>query len=441
VTQVDAGPLRGRQEQLDLLDALIHDCRTTGSGAVVLVEGNPGVGKTGLLRAVGDRARGQGFVVGHAGPGADDQLVPMDLLLAALFDGAPPIASAEERNRLAERADQGYWLHEELRGLLVRAADRSPVLYCLDDVQWADPASLTALRRLAGRLTDHRVLWLVALRPDTGRSEVRGTVEALRRTGAHHLWLAPLVPEAAQQLVDDLAGAPASPALRELAEQALGSPFLLVELMLGLREESLLTLDDGTASVRQRRLPTRLRNGMRERLSRLAPEAQTVARTAAALARRFSVDQLAEVLDRPAATLVAPVEELLAADLFTEAGTMLAYRHDLLREAVRDNLPTTALHALQRGRATGSRRRPAPVRATAGWSDLTPAEVAVVRQVVGGLTNREVAERLFLSPHTVSSHLRHAFLKVGVTSRMQLARSAAGHHPGGTVAVLPLSPA
>jgi DNA-binding CsgD family transcriptional regulator len=55
---------------------------------------------------------------------------------------------------------------------------------------------------------------------------------------------------------------------------------------------------------------------------------------------------------------------------------------------------------------------------------MTAAELAVAQLVAEGLTNREVAERLFVSPHTVSSHLRHVFLKLGINSRVELARRA-----------------
>jgi DNA-binding CsgD family transcriptional regulator len=61
---------------------------------------------------------------------------------------------------------------------------------------------------------------------------------------------------------------------------------------------------------------------------------------------------------------------------------------------------------------------------TNGWEALTASELTVARLVSEGLTNREVAERLFVSPHTVSSHLRHAFSKLGITSRVELARAA-----------------
>jgi DNA-binding CsgD family transcriptional regulator len=73
------------------------------------------------------------------------------------------------------------------------------------------------------------------------------------------------------------------------------------------------------------------------------------------------------------------------------------------------------------------RRLPAERRPTQGWAALTESELAVVRLVADGLTNREVAERLYVSPHTVNGHLRHAFEKLGITSRVALTRIAAQH--------------
>jgi DNA-binding CsgD family transcriptional regulator len=64
---------------------------------------------------------------------------------------------------------------------------------------------------------------------------------------------------------------------------------------------------------------------------------------------------------------------------------------------------------------------------TSGWAALTTSELTVARLVAEGLTNREVAERLFVSPHTVNSHLRHVFSKLGINSRVELARHARDH--------------
>nr|WP_082955206.1 LuxR family transcriptional regulator [Mycobacterium mantenii] len=77
-----------------------------------------------------------------------------------------------------------------------------------------------------------------------------------------------------------------------------------------------------------------------------------------------------------------------------------------------------AIAYAQRGR--GERRRPSN-----GWASLTPTELDVVRLVGEGLTNKDIAARLFVSPRTVQTHLTHVYTKVGVTSRVQLAQEAA----------------
>ncbi len=64
-------------------------------------------------------------------------------------------------------------------------------------------------------------------------------------------------------------------------------------------------------------------------------------------------------------------------------------------------------------------------RSAPDWPELTESEFAVVSLVAQGATNREVAERLYLSPYTVNSHLRHVFTKLGIRSRVELARRAA----------------
>lgn len=78
-------------------------------------------------------------------------------------------------------------------------------------------------------------------------------------------------------------------------------------------------------------------------------------------------------------------------------------------------------------RARGARKRPA-----SGWESLTPTEVAVVRQAAAGLTNPQIAERLFIARATVKTHLSHVYAKLGVRNRSQLAAHAAGRLPPAT---------
>ena len=77
-----------------------------------------------------------------------------------------------------------------------------------------------------------------------------------------------------------------------------------------------------------------------------------------------------------------------------------------------------AVAYVQRGR--GERKRPA-----SGWASLTPTELDVVRLVSEGLSNKDIAARLFVSPRTAESHLSHVYSKLGLSSRVQLAQEAA----------------
>jgi DNA-binding CsgD family transcriptional regulator len=86
-----------------------------------------------------------------------------------------------------------------------------------------------------------------------------------------------------------------------------------------------------------------------------------------------------------------------------------------------------AARVRRRLRELGVRRRVARSQTpVTGWESLTPAEAAVAELAVDGRTNREIAQQLFISPHTVNAHLRHVFDKMGVRSRVELTRKASG---------------
>jgi DNA-binding CsgD family transcriptional regulator len=76
-------------------------------------------------------------------------------------------------------------------------------------------------------------------------------------------------------------------------------------------------------------------------------------------------------------------------------------------------------------RRRGVRRSATALARPSNWPELSDSETSVVRLVAGGATNREVAEQLYLSPHTVNAHLRHVFTKLDIRSRVELARLAA----------------
>jgi hypothetical protein len=222
------------------------------------------------------------------------------------------------------------------------------LLICLDDLQWADSGTLAAMRSLPGQLADLPIVWMMALRPEGASGGVLAVAEHVRQLGSHRLDLGPLGMEAIEQVVADLLAAEADQNLFDVAAHTDGNPFLLVELLRGLRDEGRLRFDADRVHLVGTQLPARLRQSMRVRLGYRSPAAQQLAGVAAVLGRGFTHDQLAAMLEQSATALLAPVEELLGAGLITEDGQRLAFMHDLIREAVLETLPASSRRALQR---------------------------------------------------------------------------------------------
>src|SRR4029077_10722828 len=228
-----------------------------------------------------------GVRVGLGAIDARDQGVPMSAFVAALFDRPEPLVDPGARGELHYAPEQRYWLLDELEVLLEQTALRAPVLLCLDDMQWADRAGLTALRTLPVRLADPPIMWLFAFRAVPAASELRAAVESLDVISATTLVLNALDPKAAAQIAADIFGAEPNPALLELAARAEGSPFLLVELLRGLQEDGLVEVEAGQAAPVANRLPARFTDNMRERLDRLSDPARKAVSVASVLGPKF----------------------------------------------------------------------------------------------------------------------------------------------------------
>jgi DNA-binding CsgD family transcriptional regulator len=161
------------------------------------------------------------------------------------------------------------------------------------------------------------------------------------------------------------------------------------------------------------------------------------------------VPSLAAIAAHASGLLDGDVDKLSAAvSLFERSPRMLAIAaawEDLGLAHQRQGAAESAIEALTRAlvlfaragatqdsarlrsslRALGIRRRvPTAEKPVAGWAAMTKSELAVAELVANGLTNREIAERLFVSPHTVNTHLRHVFAKLQVNSRVDLTRLA-----------------
>src|SRR3984957_17035691 len=117
-----------------------------------------------------------------------------------------------------------------------------------------------------------------------------------------------------------------------------GNPFLLVEFLRGLQDDSVLKYDSGRAILVGDGQPRNHSDGIRGRLARLSRGAGRVATFASSLGLRFTLHDLAAMTSLSVGELVDPVTKLLAADVFIEDGDRLTFRHDIIRETVRAGL-------------------------------------------------------------------------------------------------------
>jgi DNA-binding CsgD family transcriptional regulator len=339
--------VRGRDAELASIGVQLDRVRS-GAGAVVLVEGEAGIGKTRLLEEAARVARRLAFRVGigAAEPGAG--IVELAPLMTALFDGSHPLLERSALRELRSLPEERYWLLQDLQSMLERTALDGPVMISLDDQQWADSGTAAALRALPVRLADLPVAWVLAFRPGQGSPQLLSAIDHLHHSGAERIVLGPLDDAAVAQVAEDVMDAEPDDALLHLAKGARGSPFVLSELLSGLRDEDLIRVVAGQAELVEARMPRRVAVTMRERLRSVSAPAREAATVAASLGRRFSFSDLVSMLDRPPATLLAPVEELIDFGIVVESGDRLAFRHDVTREAVRESVPVSARRALDR---------------------------------------------------------------------------------------------
>ncbi|MFG2835743.1 AAA family ATPase [Streptomyces zaomyceticus] len=393
-------PLRGRAADLAFIEARL-DALDRGEGGIIRVEGPVGIGRSRILAEAAAAARRRGTRVFEGAADPDEQFVPLGPLLDGLLSGEEPLSGADRLRDLATTPGQRFRLLQELGDRLRETARNGPLLVVLDDLQWCDDLTLLTFNTLAAGLSSHAILWLVAVRGGTVPSGVRTTLDRIRQAGAHELALEPLDDRATARITEDVLGAPPGPDVLRLARRAEGVPQLLVELLGALREAVVIV--NGTAGLPAGPPAPRELPAVARRLGQLSVEARELVRTAAAAGGPVTVALLGELLGRSSAALITAVRESLDAGLLTESGDRLAFRHDLVREAVEAGLPLSLRRAL-RGRAAA----PAPGSATAAvrrpgpWAGSAPTDTED-----GGARPRDVTE---------ADRLRTAAAELAVTA-------------------------
>src|SRR5439155_1643413 len=325
-----------------------------GHGAAAVLEGEPGIGKSRMLdRVVAECARQRMRIVRGRAEGLERRLpfaVFHTCLTSPAHDDEEDDGVARLGRGAAAAAEHEFAVTETILDLIDRWCARGPVAIVLDDAQWIDPSSAVVLHRLGRDLAQQPLLLVLATTATRHTEATAGLVRSLVSHGAQPLPLGPLADTAVAGLVAHRLGAPPGPALRELVAGASGNPMYVGELLDALGREDAVRLVDGMAEVVRGtgwQVPRSLVEAIQQRLAFLPRVVRRTLEIAAVLGETLDVNELSTILDTPVVVLSAVVDEAMAAGLLADEGGLLAFRHELIREALAQHQPASVRAALQ----------------------------------------------------------------------------------------------
>jgi DNA-binding CsgD family transcriptional regulator len=377
VAGVESVGVVGRGPELAALRAALDEARE-GRGGIAMLIGEAGIGKTRVAEELMALARASGASVANGSCYEDDaaasfgpwtqvasQVVSTlgrDQLSDRLGAGAAALAEVVPAVRwaLPDREQPAVLSPEETRlrvyeafaGLLLTAPDE-PLVVVLEDLHWADAASLDLLRHLARGFATARLLVVATYRAEELElaHPLARTIGAIERfVHPIRLRLGPLGREDTAALVEALAGGPVGARLRDaIRRETGGNPFFVTEVVRHLREQG-RDLAAGDLTPEELGIPEGVRAALASRLARLSPDTVRVLSVVSAFAGPFEFAVLGPLLGLPDDLLLDCVDEALRARMINAVGTEERYEfaHALVRHALYDDLSPSRKARLHR---------------------------------------------------------------------------------------------
>jgi class 3 adenylate cyclase len=375
VTAMAGAPLVGRRAERQVLDAALKEA-AEGRRRAVLVSGEPGIGKTSLAAASAHQALDQGFVVVY-GRCDEDLHVPYQPwaeALGHLVEHAPAVlldAHVEACGRVlgrvvprlsghvsegpAEASTERHLLFGAVVDLLERVSRWAPLFLLLDDLHWADGATVHLLRHVLAAGEMPLVLVGTFRDSDLGPDhDLTDALAALRREpGVERLPLRGLGDDELLELLERAAGHEMTDdglALRDaLSDETDGNPFFVGEMLRHLSETGAIYLDHLSGrwasgiDLRTAGLPVSIREVVGHRVARLGPETKRVLTMAAVIGRDFDLQLLEAVTEVDADRLVDLCDAAVAAAVLqeTDVPDRYTFAHALIERSLYDELSTS----------------------------------------------------------------------------------------------------
>lgn len=365
----------GRTTEMDWLrTTLLAAC--AGQGSIVLLAGEPGIGKTRIAEEIGRQATEAHAQVlwgrcyeGTSTPAfwpwvqilraylrtqnATGLLPDLQSDIANLSRLVPELGGAHlpqpVSSLLPDDEQERFYLFNSVTTLLLRAAQIQPTVLILDDLQWADIPSLVLLQFLANELHQAALLVIGAYRSGEVGSDhpLLKTVAGLSRLRRSRLiTLAGLDPADVAHFMQAFMGrAPVATLLTTIMNQTGGNPFFMTEVAHQLLRREMQAANDLHTELLPTALPT-VRGAIRQRLNRLSSHCNQLLNQASVIGREFSLTRLARLGSFAQELLLSGLDEAVHAKLIQPlssiAGVGGRYRfiHDLVRETLYVELPT-----------------------------------------------------------------------------------------------------
>jgi DNA-binding SARP family transcriptional activator len=363
------GTLVGRVAELEELEHLWLQAGARDSGRVVLLTGDPGIGKTRLVAEIAKRAHEAGAFV-LAGRSPEEALVPYQPFVEALRHYFLSVSARELRSsardygselirlvpELRRRAPEmpapidsepetgRYRLFEAVVGLLIEISATAPVMLVLDDLQWADRPTLLLLRHIA-RVPGHgRVLVLGAYRATEAHSAgfTAALAELRRERLITRIELLGLGEAETAELVELRSGiTPSASFSRALYNETEGNPFFVEEIVRHLADAGVQPDHAGARVLGHFGLPEGVKDVIARRLARLDTEATEWLRVAAVIGRDFDAELLEQVVSLDEEGFLNALDAALEAGLVVESPAhpgRYSFSHALIRETLYDGM-------------------------------------------------------------------------------------------------------